>query len=66
MKVKVIYAHDIGYVDSSELDSLILKGKIMGFVRDGKLVIIGIHLTRKASTTTYLLDKRRSDVAQKG
>ena len=59
MKIKAIYPHHVGYVDSSELDSLIKKGKIMAFVRAHKLVFVGIHPIRKASTTTYHPDTDR-------
>jgi len=47
MTVKVIYPHDAGYVDTSELSSLIHSGKIMAFERQHKLVVVGIHPTRK-------------------
>jgi len=64
MKIKVYYAHDAGYVDHHELDSLIREGRINGFIRDRKLVFVGIHPIRKTSSTTYRLDRRRSEVAR--
>ncbi len=48
MTVKVIYPHNAGYVDTSELNSLIQSGKIMAFERQHKLVVIGFHPTRKS------------------
>jgi hypothetical protein len=66
MKIKVYYAHDVGYVDSHDLDSLMREGRINGFVRDRKLVFVGTHPMRKASTTIYRLDRRRGDVERRG
>jgi hypothetical protein len=72
MKIKVYYAHDVGYVDPQELDSLMREGRINGFMRDRKLVFVGIHPMRKTSTTTYpstttyRLERRRSDVTRRG
>ena len=66
MKIKAIYPHNVGFVDTSELSALIQKGKIMAFERDHKLAVVGIHPTRKSASDTYPSDRRRSDGSQRG
>ena len=61
MKIKVIYPHNTGYVDTSELNSLIQKKKILAFERERKLVVVGIHTTREVETNAYPSDRRKSD-----
>jgi hypothetical protein len=58
MKVKVIYPHEAGYVDTSELNSLIQSGKIMAFEREHKLVVPGVHPTRQSERGHYPSDRR--------
>lgn len=61
MKIKVIYPHDAGYVDTSELDALIQAGAIMAFERQHKLVVVGVHSTRKTESKRHLAGRRMSD-----
>jgi hypothetical protein len=61
MKIKVIYPHNSGYVDTYELDSLIQSGRIMAFERQHKLVVVGLHPTRKTETNIYPSERRMSD-----
>jgi hypothetical protein len=58
MTIKVIYPHNSGYIDSSELDSLISSGKIMAFEREHKLVVVGVHPTRQSETKRHPADRR--------
>jgi hypothetical protein len=61
MKIKVFYPHKTGYVDTSELSTLINKGKIMAFEREHKLAVVGIHPTRKGATKIYPSDRRKTE-----
>jgi len=61
MKIKVIYPHQVGQVDASELNQLIQNGKIMAFEREHKLVVVGIHRTRKASSNIATIGRRAGE-----
>lgn len=58
MRIKVIYPHKIGHVDASELGRLIQSGEIMAFERERKLVVIGVHSTRKLASRVHPGDRR--------
>jgi hypothetical protein len=58
MRIKVIYPHRVGHVDSSELNRLIQRGEIMAFERERKLVVVGVHPTRKLLSKVYPGDRR--------
>jgi len=58
--IKVIYPHDVSYVNSAELSSLIQAGKIMAFERQNRLVVVGVHPTRKSSSKRYPAERRRA------
>lgn len=52
-KIKVIYPHDVSYVNSAELNSLIQAGKIMAFERQNRLVVVGMHPIRKSNSEMF-------------
>jgi hypothetical protein len=58
MKIQVIYPHRVAQVDASELGQLIQENKIMAFERDHKLVVMGIHRTRKETSATHATGRR--------
>lgn len=58
MTIKVLYPNGIGYVDAKELDSLIASRKIMGFFRQNKLVVVGVHKTRTQNMERHEPERR--------
>jgi len=59
-KIKVIYPHDVSYVSSAELSSLIQGGKIMAFERQNRLVVVGVHPTRNTNSKRFPAGRRRA------
>lgn len=59
-KIKVVYPHEVSYVNSAELNSLIQAGKIMAFERQNRLVVVGVHPTRKTNSEKLPADRRRA------
>jgi len=57
-KVRVIYPHDVSYVNAAELNSLIQTGKIMAFERQNRLVVVGVHPTRKMNSERFPAERR--------
>ena len=58
--IKVFYPHDVSYVNKAELNSLIQLGKIMAFERQNRLVVVGLHPTRKTNSERFPAERRRA------
>jgi hypothetical protein len=59
MKIRVIYPGRVGHVDPAELDRLLENGEIIAFERGRKLVVVGIHPTRKGPSKAHHTERRR-------
>jgi hypothetical protein len=59
-KIKVVYPHDVRDVNCAELNFLIQTGRIMAFKRQNRLVVVGLHPTRKTNTNCFLEERRRA------
>ena len=59
-RIKAFYPHDVRYVKCAELSSLIQTGKIMAFERQNRLVVLGLHPTRKTNSKWFPAERRRA------
>jgi hypothetical protein len=59
-KIKVFYPHAVSYVNNAELNPLIQGGKIMAFERQNRLVVVGLHQTRKTNSKRFPAERRRA------
>jgi hypothetical protein len=59
-RIKAFYPHDVRYVNCAELNSLIQTGKIMAFERQNRLVVVGLHQTRKTISKWFPAERRRA------
>jgi hypothetical protein len=58
--IKVVFPHEVSYVDSAELNSLIQAGKILAFERQHRLVVVGLHPIRKTNMGRSSAERRNA------